>query len=152
MNQLTSEWMAAHADEIGADGLRTIASLETTRDLFNPDLSSRLARCTWIRETKEKYVQLLEQRKAERAQSAEAEAAASRARAVAAMGLQTDEQLTVIAYNAREQHRGEALFTELQSLDLFADHDDYCDDQGYDISAIESEIERVKRSMQAPGS
>jgi hypothetical protein len=149
-NPLTSEWMAEHADEIGSDGLRTIASLETTRDLFDANLSTPLARGTWMRQAKEAYDQLLEQRKAAREASAQADADTSRARAVAAMGLLTEAELESIAYNEREQHRGEALFAELQSLDPDADEDDYSDENGWDIKGIEGDITVSRRGARAP--
>ena len=139
-NPLTSEWMAEHAEEVGSDGLRTITSLETTRDLFEADVSTPLARGTWIRRTKEAYIKLLEQRKAERDSGPEAEA--SRARAAAAMGLDPEEE---------EQDRGPVLFAELQSLDPTAEDADYLDPDGWDIQGLERDIEIVRRGARVPG-
>ena len=139
-NPLTSEWMAEHAEEIGEDGLRTIASLETTRDLFEADVGTPLARGTWMRQTKEDYIKLLEQRKTERETGAEAQA--SRARAAAAMGLDPEEE---------EQDRGPVLFAELQSLDPTAEDADYLDPDGWDIQGLERDIEIVRRGARVPG-
>mgnify|MGYP007096126083 CR=1 FL=1 len=67
VNPFTSEWMAENSAAVGSDGLRTIASLESKADLFNPDLSSNLARGTWKRQAKEEYKRFLDvERKAER--------------------------------------------------------------------------------------
>ena len=147
-NPLTSEWMAAHTDEVGKDGWRSMASLESTADLFDADLSSRLARGTWLRQTKEAYAQLLEQRKAER--NEEAEAAASRARAAAAMGLDTAAPLRR-NYDPSEQERGPVLFAELQSLNQLVEQDDYCDEDGWDLAALESDIAVAKGGLRFPG-
>ena len=86
-NPLTSEWMAAHAEEVGDDGMRSLSS-ESMKDLFDPDdISTNLARGRWAEEKKAAYSQLLVERQAERDAQVEAEAEASRARAAQAMGL-----------------------------------------------------------------